>query len=137
MFAENGWLLRSGAAVGADSAFEKGCDMVGGAKEIFLPKKGHNGNQSPFYHAPELAFQILDDLFPSARGRAPYIRDLLARNMQQVFGPELDDPVDLVICWMPTVVPKGGTRYAVIAAEKFDIPTINLLHQETEVMLYL
>lgn len=33
-FAHKGWLLRSGAADGADSAFEHGCDNGGGEKEI-------------------------------------------------------------------------------------------------------
>lgn len=36
LFAKKGFILRSGAAEGADSAFEKGCDLENGHKEIFL-----------------------------------------------------------------------------------------------------
>ncbi|NYZ25158.1 hypothetical protein HND93_36125, partial [Azospirillum sp. ROY-1-1-2] len=41
--AQLGWVLRSGGAVGADQAFERGCDRVGGRKEIFLPWPGFDG----------------------------------------------------------------------------------------------
>ena len=36
-------VLRSGAAQGADSAFERGCGSVGGDKRIDLPKAGFRG----------------------------------------------------------------------------------------------
>jgi predicted Rossmann fold nucleotide-binding protein DprA/Smf involved in DNA uptake len=48
--AGRGWVLRSGGAEGADTAFEKGCDQVHGRKEIFLPWKGYNNNKSPFFY---------------------------------------------------------------------------------------
>lgn len=35
-----GWVLRSGGAPGADSAFEAGCKEVQGRMSIFLPWKG-------------------------------------------------------------------------------------------------
>ena len=41
--AEAGLVLRSGAADGADSAFERGCDRVGGDKRVYLPKAGYRG----------------------------------------------------------------------------------------------
>ena len=40
ILAGKGWTLRSGAAQGADQAFEEGADREGGAKEISLPKEG-------------------------------------------------------------------------------------------------
>ena len=46
--ADRSWILRSGGAVGADMAFESGCDEVHGRKEIFLPWKGYNSNKSTF-----------------------------------------------------------------------------------------
>lgn len=45
-FAKRRFLLRSGAADGADTAFEDGCDIYSGPKEIYLPWKGFNGNGS-------------------------------------------------------------------------------------------
>ena len=34
LLAEKGYILRSGGAKGADSAFERGCDFVGGPKQF-------------------------------------------------------------------------------------------------------
>ena len=39
-------LLRSGGAGGADTAFEDGADW---RKEVYLPWKGFNGNESKLY----------------------------------------------------------------------------------------
>ena len=47
--ANDGWTLRSGAADGADAAFEKGCDISGGVKEIYLPWKEFNGHPSHLF----------------------------------------------------------------------------------------
>ena len=44
--AEAEWVLRPGAAHGADSAFERGCDRVGGDKRIDLPKAGFRGSRT-------------------------------------------------------------------------------------------
>ena len=44
--AEAGMVLRSGAAEGADSAFERGCDSVGGDKRIYLPRAGFKGRRA-------------------------------------------------------------------------------------------
>jgi hypothetical protein len=137
VYAEEGWILRSGGAPGADSAFERGCDLVGGEKQIFLPWKGFNGNPGIAHDVPKVAFMLLDDLFPEAKDRKPSVRNLLARNMQQILGPNLDDPSDLVICWMKKRTPTGGTGWAFRAAKEFGIPVINLLHEETELFMYL
>lgn len=60
LLAVNGFTLRSGAARGADSAFEKGCDSRQGKKEIFLPCVGFNGNKAPMVPIiPEMPNLIL------------------------------------------------------------------------------
>ena len=41
--AGKGWVLRSGRAKGADSAFERGCDRASGRKEIYLHWPGYGG----------------------------------------------------------------------------------------------
>ena len=56
--AEENWILRSGGANGADTAFELGCDIVQGSKEIFLPEQGYNGNTSDFYSPPQVAYDF-------------------------------------------------------------------------------
>ena len=50
--AESRYILRSGGAKGADTAFETGCDLVNGKKEIYLPWKNFNGNSSDLYDLP-------------------------------------------------------------------------------------
>lgn len=137
LYAENGWTLRSGGAQGADSAFEQGFDLVNGKKEIFLPWKGYNGNKGTNIAVPEAAYAMLDLHFPSAIGRTPSVRSLLARNCQQVLGENLDTPADLVICWMKSITPAGGTKYAVLLAKKYGIPVINLLHEDALAGLFL
>lgn len=57
-FAIKGWMLRSGGAKGADSAFESGCNSVGGSKQIFLPYKRFNGNTSNHYHISTEAMTV-------------------------------------------------------------------------------
>jgi hypothetical protein len=60
-----GYVLRSGAAAGADAAFERGCDTVGGAKDIFLPLKGFNGSQSSLYPPTPKAMAMARDFHPA------------------------------------------------------------------------
>jgi hypothetical protein len=43
---KRGYVLRSGHAIGADSAFERG---AGEGKQIFLPAPGWRGSASPFH----------------------------------------------------------------------------------------
>ena len=56
--------LRSGAANGADSAFEKGCDISNGSKEIYLPWRGFNNSKSPLnnFNASFKYFSLLLEL---------------------------------------------------------------------------
>ena len=56
--AENGLILRSGGADGADTAFEKGCDFVNGKKEIFLPWQNFNNNKSNHFITSLAAFSV-------------------------------------------------------------------------------
>lgn len=48
--AQLGWVLRSGGAVGADQAFERGCYRAGWRKAIVLPWPGFDGHPiAPVY----------------------------------------------------------------------------------------
>jgi hypothetical protein len=55
-----GYILRSGSAPGADSAFERGCDSLKGRKEIWLPWRGFEGNQSNLIVHKEEAFILAE-----------------------------------------------------------------------------
>lgn len=124
--ANAGWMLRSGAALGADAAFEFGCDRANGQKQIFLPWPGFNGHKSLFKEPPKAAYLLIDELFPDAPCRSKGVRALFARNCQQILGPNLDDWSHLVICWTKNGQDIGGTGRAIKVAKHFDIPVVNL-----------
>lgn len=134
-FAFNGWILRSGGAPGADTAFEEGVDYIQGPKQIFLPWKGFNGNKSPFYNIPSEAFDVSREAYgPRLDFMKRPIRLLMARNVQQVLGHTLDQPSKLVICWTPDGVTHssgrskktGGTGQAIAVASRYGVPVFNL-----------
>lgn len=131
------WILRTGAAPGADAAFECGCDIEHGAKEIYLPWKGFNGHQSQLYDAPPHAYARASELHPAWNRLSNAARALHARNMQQVFGEHVVDPVQFVVCWTNDGCEHhahrskktGGTGSAISAASRAGIPVYNLRNE--------
>jgi hypothetical protein len=129
-------LLRSGGADGADMAFEEGCDMSNGKKEIFLPWKGFNNNKSEYvidFFEHIWAYDLAYNRFPWIQEQKKSVQNLIARNMQQVLGENGDDPVDMVICW--TDADKGGTNYAMTIARDNKIPVHNMYEVDIEEVL--
>lgn len=125
-FAVRNWILRSGGADGADAAFEAGCDAMEGFKEIFLPWKGFNKSASLYYQQPIEAFMLASQLHPVYKKLSYGAKKLHARNVQQILGFELKDPVDLVICWTRNGKEVGGTATALKLARQYKIRIINL-----------
>jgi hypothetical protein len=123
--AENGWILRSGGADGADKWFEMGCDTANGKKEIYLPFKGFNGNQSPLFNIPEYAFDIAGRLHPNWFACSAVAKKLLARNVLQILGQDLNKPADVVICWSDG---SGGTQQTIRIAKKYGVEVVNLFY---------
>lgn len=117
------WTLRSG---GADLAFEQGCDRAAGSKEIFLPSKGFNKNKSPLHNQLPEAFDIASTLHPAWPNLKPFVRKLMARNVHQVLGPNLDSPSEFVICWTPYGEAVGGTALAINLAKREGVPVYNI-----------
>ncbi len=126
-FASKGLLLRSGGAEGADIAFEDGCDMVKGKKEIFYAKnnKGCIVEERFFTQALQMASQV----HPNWGACSDFARRLHARNCFQVLGKELNDPVDFLVCWTKDGGPTGGTGQAMRLAKSRSIPIYNLYHE--------
>ena len=116
------WILRSGAAVGADAAFEAG---AGDNKEIWLPWLNFNGHSSknlPSHEAIKLVYK-----FHPAPDRLNSSTLLLhARNIHQILGRDLKSPSKELICWTPDGRFCGGTATALRVAEHYNIPIINL-----------
>ncbi len=121
---KRGYVLRSGGADGADSAFAQGAEF----KEIFLPWKGFNGLNSPYAVASEHAMIEAEKFHPAWNRLSNGAKALHARNMHQILGPNLDDPVDFVLCWTPEGLGQGGTGQAIRIAKKYDIPVFDMGH---------
>ena len=110
--ANAGWTLRSGGAIGADQAFEKGAN---GTKEIYSPDDATPG-----------AVEHATKFHPAWQKCSTTARLLHARNSMIILGPNLDSPVDLVICWTPSAQVVGGTGQALRIALAMGIRVCNL-----------
>lgn len=123
-FAEKGLLLRSGGAIGADTAFERGCNAFKGKKEIYYPtnNKGIIVSEEIMQQALVLAGQV----HPAWHRCSDYVKRLHARNGMQILGRELNKPVDFVVCWTKDGGPTGGTGQAIRLAMSRDIKIYNL-----------
>jgi hypothetical protein len=132
---QNTYVLRSGHAPGADIAFEDGIST--NHKEIFIPWKGFNGSSSPLYNQPAESFYIASQLHPNWKNLKESVKKLMARNVQQVLGLELNNPSKFVICWTPDACMShksrskdtGGTGLAISVADNNNIPIINMKYK--------
>lgn len=133
--AKKGYILRSGAAKGADQAFEKGCDKLGGKKEIYLPWKGFENSSSDLYYenlppkAEEIAFEFHPNLYKCSYG----IIKMMARNSCQVLGKDCNTKSNFVVCYCECDANGnliGGTSQALRIAMNRKIPIFNLKNRE-------
>ncbi len=121
-----GFILRSGGAAGADTAFEAGVTNPEG-KEIYLPWPGYNGNQSPLHAPPSReALSIAATIHPAWNRCSDTVKKMHARNCHQVLGADLKTPSLFVLCWTEGGQLKGGTAQALRLADLYDIPVYNL-----------
>ena len=130
--ARRGWMLRSGAAGGADSAFEDGAKRAGGPREIWLPWDGFNGRTAD--GATRIGRNSARNRDRARRCHPAWhtlpdgARKLMVRNVHQVLGPEpgASPPADVVLCWTPNGAGGGGTGLAVRLARRHGIPVVDL-----------
>lgn len=111
--AKKGYWLRSGGARGADRLFET--SAVWTKKEIFRPED-----------ANEAAVQMARAHHPNFDGATQYVKKLLARNAQIIFGRDLDDPVEFVVTYSRNGFLKGGSAHSMRMARDKKIPVFNL-----------
>jgi hypothetical protein len=124
-------ILRSGAAVGADTAFENGAEF----REIFLPWRGYNGSDSSLYignknEIPESyvtrAMNIVSSTHPRPSALSYGALKLHARNVFIILGKNLNNPVRFCICWTKGGKVIGGTGMAIRICNLNRIPVFNL-----------
>lgn len=126
-----GYTLRSGAASGADSAFQEG---VGEAAQIWIPWKSFAIDiQNKF---PKHTYRIINkndsdamdsvnQFHPNGLQLKEPVRLLMARNFRQIIGKVFPNS-EFVICWTKDGGPTGGTGQAIRIANHYNIPVYNL-----------
>ncbi len=133
--AVRGLVLRSGGAAGADSAFEAGAraGLAAVAERTGRPAPDQLEIFRPEDVQPWCLEELVNHLDPGVRlaTMRPFVRGLLARDMQQVLGRDGKRPSLFVLYWTQTLDGTdrraGGTRYAVRCAQAHGIPTLNVL----------
>jgi hypothetical protein len=130
---KEGWVLRTGGAEGADSAFEFGASSRG-MTELYLPWRGFNGRLSvnglnePTIEAMELSSRF----HPAWERLSDGGRKLHGRNAHQILGKDVTDPAvsRFVICWTPKGMGSGGTGQALRIARHYEVPIFDLAKPE-------
>lgn len=138
--AMRGYVLRSGAADGADAAFEAGCEAAKGKSEIWLPWKGFNKHADTGFYPTELHAQMAEQVHPAWDRLSRGPRALHSRNVGQVLGQTIDTPVSFVLCWTPDGCESeatrtrdtGGTGTAIVLASRRGVPVFNLANADAK-----
>jgi len=118
------YILRSGGADGADHAFEIGAKDK---SQLFLPWEGFKGKKGI---VPPLNIEMVEKYHPKPSRLSAAGLKLMSRNSYQVLGPNLDDPVEFVLCWTKDGKASGGTGQALRIAKDYQIPIFNLKNED-------
>jgi hypothetical protein len=147
--ASQGWTLRSGGAVGADQAFERGMFQYAGLDapypwtpaEIYLPWSGYEDHYKDTHGGLNIlpSHIKLDDeqiaegmamaIHPAWEACKQGAKKMHTRNVFQVLGRFLDAPSKMLIAWTRLDKrgnPKGGTATAINLAKANGVETFNL-----------
>jgi hypothetical protein len=130
-----GYTLYSGGADGADHAFELGASQ----KIIFLPWNGFNGRKEDGneYVVPPQNLDLVRRFHPNPSNLSSGGLSLMSRNSYQILGPDLQSPVDFVLCWTKDGKMVGGTSQALRIAKSKNIPIFNFYHGYEEFANYM
>ena len=131
--------LRSGAADGADTAFESGVSNPMN-KQIFIAWNGfsnrYDSEEGVFNvkgQAVVQAEEIASSIHPAWEKLSRGAKGLHTRNIFQCLGPTLNVPSKFLICYAEVDkhgTPKGGTCTAWECAKRNNIPCLNLFFEE-------
>lgn len=132
---QQGWIVRSGHAQGADQAWA--CGHGPANREIYLPWHSFNhegelpeGFQvSPVTPQLEAVARVAHPGWSNLRQGG---QKLMMRNVSIILGHELDDPVKFVAYWAPQRKVQGGTGNAVRLASLYGIPGFNIAYEDDQ-----
>ena len=152
--AELGHIIRSGGAIGADLIAETAYrDAILERKatndqvEIYIPWRNFQatrGINNPLHHLHVIpsdpvyiqqANTMVYNTHPNPRALSQGALKLHSRNMNQVFGLDLNTPIDLCICWTEHGIKSGGTASAITLCERNNIPVFNLGVDDPQITL--
>ena len=127
-FKKKGWTLRSGGAMGSDTAFEQGAAE---ACEIYLAWQQRYLGKGKHFIGPELpnwneAMKLGEKYHPAWNKLTDGAKALHARNSYIILGNDLQTPVSLVICYTKDGTEIGGTAQGMRMARDYGIPIFNL-----------
>ncbi|MFP4016901.1 MAG: hypothetical protein ACLFUI_07690 [Halanaerobiales bacterium] len=135
-----GYILRSGASPGADTAFELGTIRGEGKYEIYLPWEGFGKRSGEGYYNAEsldnylMAGKIARKYHPDFSSLSDEAKKLIIRDTYQVLGYDLSTPSSFLMCWTPDACisteqrskKTGGTGQAISIAADLGISIYNL-----------
>lgn len=132
---EQGWMVRSGHARGADQAWAIAHRPQ--LREIWLPwnrfnnasEDGRMMHVCPSTPAIEAVAKLAH---PGWANLTDGSRRLMMRNVAIILGPQLDEPVKFVAYWSPSRKAEGGTGNAVRLASMYGIPSFNIGLEEDQ-----
>lgn len=147
--AMKGYVLRSGAAGGADTAFQDGAqayadqiDYQQTLGQIYIPWSSfvtYDDYYKDWYRVldrmskKEEAYQLASETHPAWDKCSKGAKALHARNTFQILGANLNNPSSFLICWAQVDKHgkiKGGTATAWELAKKHNVPCFNLYNED-------
>lgn len=139
--ADEGFVLRSGGAEGADKAFETGVDYwhyLNNDQNRTVPKQIFLAQDIKGDTASMAAMNLAMKYHPAWNRMQRFAQNLHARNAFQIMGRDMKSPVKCVICWTPDgcidhqhrTIYTGGTGTAISIASEAKIPVLNLYYRQ-------
>jgi ribonuclease HI/ABC-type multidrug transport system fused ATPase/permease subunit len=137
--ANQGYVLRTGGAKGADTAFMEGCDKAHGKKEVFYPMDKHV-NENTVAEAKSIHPKWESCLNPEKKrqedarakekgykiSKYPFAVRAHCRNMKIINGDQLNNKVEFTIAYQDVNQTAGGTWQGIHYSEKLGIKVYNL-----------
>ena len=126
---KKGYIFRSGGADGADHMVT----LYALNAEIYLPWYRFNGvDNGIVVTMTKKHYEMVGKIHPAPERLSQGAYKLHGRNLNQILGRNIEEPLysDFVVCWTPDAQPVGGTRTAIVMAQMYDIPVINLGNEE-------
>ena len=141
------YVLRSGGASGADTAFESALDNAEGEFRKAIYRPYHTGEDTlngwRWRNGSKWAVTWTANNHPAWNRLNDYVKSLMVRNAFQVMGFNGTTPSEFLICWTPDGAESyedvnhktGGTGMAIKLAHRSGVPVYNLQNDRSWIKL--